>query len=112
MNPNRNRKRGKDTERALAKLLNAKRIGILGSEDLSHPIFSYEVKSRKAFVALDWLEQAKRNCPEGKTPVLVVHVNGRNHNKDCVIIDLDTWRGLHVETDMQENGNRKDIVNG
>lgn len=104
MNPSKNRQRGKNTERSLAKLLNAQRIGIMGKEDLSHPVFSYEVKSRKSFVALPWLEQAERNCPEGKTPVLVVHVNGKNHQKDCVILSLKAWRDLHVETgDVQVN---------
>lgn len=104
MNASRNRQRGKDTERSLAKLLNAQRIGILGKEDLSHPVFSYEVKSRKSFVALDWLSQAERNCPEGKAPVLVVHVNGKNHQKDCVILSLKVWRDLHVGTgDVQVN---------
>ncbi len=98
MNPSKNRRRGKAAERSLARLLNAQRIGILGKEDLSHPLFSYEVKSRKSFVALDWLNQAERNCPEGKMPALVVHVNGKNHQRDCVIVSLQTWRGLHVES--------------
>lgn len=100
-NASRNRRRGKSTERSLAKLLNAQRIGILGKEDLSHPLFSYEIKSRKSFVALSWLEQAERNCPEGKTPVLVVHVSGKHHQRDCVIVSLQTWRDLHVESKQE-----------
>jgi len=60
-----NRQRGKATERAVAKRIGGKRVGILGAEDVSHPLFSIEVKSRKAFVAGDWMAQAVRNCPEG-----------------------------------------------
>lgn len=95
---NLNRQRGKNTERSLAKLLNAQRVGIMGKEDLNHPVFSYEVKSRQSFAALPWLEQAERNCPEGKTPAFVVHVRGKRHQRDCVIVSLQAWRDLHVET--------------
>ena len=105
MNPTKNRQRGKDTERSLAKLLNAQRIGIMGKEDLSHPVFSYEVKSRKSFVALKWLEQSERNAlKNNKTPVLVVHVNGKNHQKDLVILSLKSWRDLHVGASNVQDG--------
>ena len=105
MNPTKNRQRGKDTERSLAKLLNAQRIGIMGKEDLSHPVFSYEVKSRKSFVALKWLEQSERNAlKNNKTPVLVVHVNGKNHQKDLVILSLKLWRDLHVGASNVQDG--------
>ena len=97
MNFSKNRQRGKATERVLAKLLNATRIGILGKEDLNHPVFSYEVKSRKSFVALKWLEQSERNAlRDNKTPVLVVHTSGKSYQKDVVILSLKSWRDLHV----------------
>ncbi len=39
----------------------------------------------------------RQHCPEGKTPVLVVHVNGKHHQLDCVIVSLQFWRDLCVE---------------
>lgn len=90
-----NRQRGKNTERKLAKLLNAKRVGIMGGEDCEHPIFSFEIKSRKSFVAVNWLEQAKRNSKEGKIPVVVVHIRGKRYNQDYVILSLKDWIDLH-----------------
>lgn len=91
-----NRQRGKNTERALAKKLGCKRVGILGSEDLQHSVFSFEVKSRKTFVASSWMLQAIRNCPKGKCPALIVHVHGRDHNNDFVMMkmsDFEAWLG-------------------
>ncbi|MBF0487215.1 MAG: hypothetical protein HQK98_03555 [Nitrospirae bacterium] len=88
MTTNKNRQRGKAAERAVAKRMNGKRIGIMGGEDVEHPLFSIEVKSRKAFVAGDWMSQAVRNCPEGKTPLVVVHVSGQRHTEDMVIIRM------------------------
>ena len=45
-----NRRRGKDAERKIAEMFEGKRIGIMGGEDVMHPYFSIEVKSRKAFI--------------------------------------------------------------
>ena len=56
MTPNRNRQRGKECERVIAKMLGGKRVGILGNEDVSHPEYSIEVKSRQEFVARKWMD--------------------------------------------------------
>lgn len=87
-----NRQRGKAAERAVANALGGTRIGTMGGEDvhLDGP-WSCEVKSRKAFVAMDWMEQAARNAPEGKTPLVVVHVHGKRHTEDLVILRLEDW---------------------
>ncbi len=55
MNPSKNRQRGKRTEKAIAKRIGGKRIGILGKSDVEHACFSFEVKSRKKFVAEKYL---------------------------------------------------------
>lgn len=88
-----NRNRGKAAERAVAKALGGKRVGTMGGEDvhLDGP-WSAEVKSRKAFVALAWMKQAARNAPEGKTPLVVVHVHGGRHDEDLVIVRLKDWK--------------------
>lgn len=65
-----NRNRGKAAERAVALALDGKRVGTLSGEDVHFDgPFSAEVKSRGAFVACDWMEQAVRNAPPGKTPL-------------------------------------------
>lgn len=84
----RNRERGKDSEREVAKLFNGKRVGILGDEDIAHPNFSIEVKSRKKFVAKRWMKQAEKNNKENKIPLVVVHEANTPHKKDLVIINI------------------------
>jgi len=88
MNTNKNRQRGKRTERAIAKRLGGKRVGILGKSDVEHELFSFEVKSRLKFVGEKWFIQAVRNCEEGKIPAVIVHVTGQHHKNDYVIIKL------------------------
>lgn len=92
-----NRDRGKAAENSIAKTLGGKRIGVLSGEDihLEGP-FSVEVKSRQTFVAASWMNQAIRNAKE-KTPILVVHVHGKRHDDDFVIVrmsDFTEWWGL------------------
>lgn len=92
MKPNLNRKRGKQAERVISKQLGGKRTGILTGEDIHFDApFSCEVKSRKTFVASTWFDQARRNA-KGKTPILVVHVHGKNHDNDFVIMSLKDFK--------------------
>lgn len=93
-----NRTRGKATERAVASALGGKRVGTMGGEDvhLDGP-WSCEVKSRQAFAAIPWMEQATRNAPKGKKPLVVVHVHGKRHTEDLVIIRLQDWQALQEE---------------
>jgi len=95
MNPKMNRARGKRTEQALAKRLNGKRLGLLGNEDVSAGPFSVEVKSRAAFVGMSWMEQSVRNCREGKTPLVIVHLTGKRHDGDLVLMRLKDWQDWH-----------------
>lgn len=91
-----NRDRGKAAERAVALRLGGKRIGTLSGEDVHFDgPFSAEVKSRAAFVACAWMDQAVRNAPAGKTPLVVVHVRGKRHDKDLVILRLADWEAWH-----------------
>lgn len=90
----RNRNRGKATEKAIAKMTGGKRIGVLGSEDVLHPVYSIETKSKQSFVASSWFEQCERNNKEHKIPLLVVHVRGRRHNNDFAILKLTDLMAL------------------
>jgi len=94
MNPSKNRQRGKRAERVLAKRLKAKRVGILGKTDLSHPLFDFEVKSRVKFVGEKWFLQAIRNCEKGKIPAVIVHVTGQHYKNDYVILKLRDFEDL------------------
>lgn len=89
-----NRSRGKSAERSVAKALGGKRVGVLCGEDIQHDTLSVEVKSRQTFVASGWMSQACRNCPEGKTPIVVVHVHGKRHDGDMVIVRMEDFKGM------------------
>lgn len=91
-----NRQRGKNTERAIAKRIRGRRVGILGHEDVQHELWSVEVKSRVKFSGEGFMQQAVKNCPQGKTPIVVVHIHGRQHSNDLVIIrmkDFEAYLG-------------------
>jgi hypothetical protein len=92
MNPKQNRNRGKNTEKAIAGRLNGKRVGIFGGEDLDAGAFSVEGEDRKAFVGAGFMAQAIRNCPQGKTPLVVVHITGARHDGDLVMMRLADWQ--------------------
>ncbi len=93
MNPAGNRRRGKDAERVLAKRLKGRRTGVLGGEDISHPLLSIEVKSRARFVGERFMAQAKRHS-NGKIPAVTIHVTGRPHGQDLVMLELQDFEDL------------------
>jgi hypothetical protein len=90
-----NRDRGKATERATAQALNGKRVGIMGGEDVQAGLFSVECKSRARFVAQGWMEQAKRNCPPGRVPMVVAHIHGQRRANDLVMVRMSDWLDLY-----------------
>ena len=84
----RNRERGKAVEKEIARMFNGKRVGILGSEDVSCEKYSLEVKSRKRFVGDKWMRQCIKNNRENKIPLVVVHQANSPHTKDLVMINI------------------------
>lgn len=90
-----NRQRGKRTEKSIAKLLDGKRIGILGKDDIQtyDGRFSIEVKDRKKCVVTGFMEQAKRNCGE-KIPLVVLHITGSRHDEDIVMMRMENWKEM------------------
>jgi hypothetical protein len=92
-----NRDRGKRAEREVAKRVGGKRIGLMGGEDIFHPIYSIECKSRNAFVGEGFLAQAERNCPKGKTPIAIVHITHKPHGKDIVLMRLSDFEAHNGE---------------
>jgi hypothetical protein len=92
-----NRNRGKSAERFVARALNGKRVGTMGGEDVQTGLFSVEVKSRARFVAEGWMSQARRNCPQGRVPAVVVHVHGQRHSEDLIMLRMSDWVDLYGE---------------
>jgi hypothetical protein len=94
-NPKINRDRGKRSEKAVAKRLNGRRLGTLGAQDVETSLFSIEVKSRARFVGEAFLSQARSHCPTGKIPMAVVHLHGRRHADDIILLRMSDFEDLH-----------------
>lgn len=92
-----NRTRGKCTERALAKITGGKRIGIMGGEDIQHDTYSIEVKNRVKSTAHKFMEQSVRNCPQGKTPLVIIHKHKDKHGDDLVCQKLRDFEAFNGE---------------
>lgn len=90
----------KRTERRVAHLLNGERTGNHGTatEDVQHAWLSVEVKHRRQLPG--WLtgamQQAQRNAPAGRLPVVVLHAHGARAVNDLVVLrmgDFLDWFG-------------------
>jgi len=74
----------------------AGRTSLCGQWDIIHltnPVWSIEVKEKQELPEwlLDALSQAKANCKEGTTPLLILHLKGADHVKDLVIYEAGDW---------------------
>ena len=91
----------KSNERFCAKLLGGKRIPVNSTDgvkcDVSTPVFSVECKETKALPKFftDAVQQAKDNCEAGKTPLLVIHIKGQNHDRDLVVWSMKEFLNWH-----------------
>lgn len=83
-----NRNRGKKVEKAIADLMGGKRVGLFGGEDVEHPIFSIEVKSRMKMAFEPWYKQAKANNRDQKVPLVVVHKKNTNYDSAYAILNI------------------------
>ena len=90
-----NREIGKRNERALAKRIGGEGEGIFGGEDIRQGMFSIEAKSRKRYSIKKHLDQAIRNCPENKIPLLILHEHAKHRDNDMVVLRLKDWEDLH-----------------
>jgi len=91
-----NRDRGKRFEKKIAERLGGRRLGVLGGEDVLHPIYSIECKSREKLPK--WFEsfwkQTMDNCEEYKVPLLVIHLLNQRHDEDWVVMKLSDFEQL------------------
>ena len=90
-----NRKRGSRNEKKITKLLNGERKGIFGGEDISANVggveLSIEAKSRMAFIGKKWIVQCIKNCPEGKMPIVIVHLHNTQHKDDLALLKMEDF---------------------
>lgn len=91
VNPKLNRQRGKSYERYIANRLGGRRMGVMGKEDVDHPLFSIECKSFARFAGEKVMAQAERNAYKDKTPLSIVHIRGNSHDKDIVMMRLSDF---------------------
>ena len=96
MSSNQNRKRGKRVERRIAKLLGGERIGLLGFDDVRAGKLSIEVKSRKVFMPLKWIDQAESNCKD-RVPIVIIHVTGKGDEENIVMLRIPHFLKLVKE---------------
>lgn len=91
-----NKARGKRFEKKIAERLGGRRIGLLGQEDVLHPIYSIECKSREKlpkWFANFW-KQTEDSCPDDKVPLLVIHLHNQRHDDDWVVMKLSDFESL------------------
>lgn len=91
----RNRNRGKQHEREIAKRLGGKRLGIMGGVDVDAGLWAVECKSTSSMPAYlrSYHEQAQRHARPGQIPVVAIHAKGTQYDHDFIVIRLDDWVG-------------------
>lgn len=89
----RNKAQGRAIQSKLAKRTGGDNIGTLGGEDIHFhdKPWSIEAKHCKKFVGAKFMEQAEKNAPKGKTPIVIVHTLNQRMSKALVMIRLSDW---------------------
>ena len=101
---NRNRKRGRNYEKQVAERFKGHKQGLYGGEDVATEIFSIEAKTRKKFTGQGFMQQAISNCPEGKVPLVVVHVVGQRMPNDLVMMRMGDFEDWYGSLDIEKKG--------
>jgi hypothetical protein len=75
--------------------------------DVSHPLFAIESKLRdiKGYptTVRKWMEQAVSATPEGKIPLLAIHLKGETRGNDLVVIRRSDFEDLYGRLKPQES---------
>jgi hypothetical protein len=90
-----NRNRGKRAERAVVQRLGGKRMGVLGGEDVQHPFYSIEVKSREKHAIFKVLKQCEDNNKDNKIPLIVIHEHNKPHDRDLVCLKMEEFEVMY-----------------
>lgn len=88
----------KKFEKRIAFRLGGERVGILGAEDVRHPILSIECtqvdKKRFPQMVKNKYYQAIKNCPKGKKPIVVMKEKRRLDDNSLVIVSLSNFEKI------------------
>ena len=87
----RNKAQGRKVQSRIAKMIGGKSVGTIEGQDISHEIWSIEAKHRKTFIGNTFMNQAVKNSPEGKTPVVIVHTLNQRFEKSLVMMRYSDW---------------------
>jgi len=87
----RNKAQGRKVQTKVAKMIGGKSVGTIEGQDVEHPIWSIETKHRKKFIGNTFMNQAVKNCPEGKTPLVIVHELNQRHKNSLVLMRFFDW---------------------
>jgi hypothetical protein len=49
-------------------------------------------KGREKFVGEGWMQQAEKNCPEGKVPIVIFHLKRKSYDKDIVMLRINDFK--------------------
>ena len=97
-----NRRRGRKNEKICADLMGHELKGLYGGQDGFDKVFSAEYKDRKKFVGQGFMDQALKNCPDGKIPMVVVHVTNQRRMNDLVMLRRSDWEDLYGKIKAKE----------
>lgn len=55
---------------------------------------SMRMARKEKFVGNTYMNQAEKNCPDAKAPIVVVHTTGRKHDQDIVLVRGFYWESI------------------
>lgn len=89
----RNRNRGKQHEREVAKRLGGERLGLRGGVDVDAGRWAVECKSTSSMPAYmrKYYDQAVRHAKPHQVPIVVIHEKNKGYDHDFVVIRMDDW---------------------
>lgn len=77
-------------------------MGTIEGQDIEHSVFSVETKHRKKFVGNTFMNQAVKNCPAGKVPLVIVHELRQLFDNSLVMIRLKDWEEWYGKFERKE----------
>jgi len=98
----RNKAQGRKVQSVFAKKMGGKSVGTIEGQDVSHEIWSAEIKHRKKFIGGTFMDQAIKNCPEGKVPLVVVHTLNQRFSKSLVMMRYTDWEDWFGKLNRKE----------
>jgi len=87
-----NKRRSKQDQTKSAQMMGMENVAGLAGEDARSHCFSGEWKCLKRFAGEKYLEQAEKNCPEGKIPLVKVHIVGERREDDILMFRFRHWQ--------------------